>query len=64
MCRHWPTCPAANAPDHAAARLASRPEQGWNLLCNGTVVFDDTGELSPDGHFSSPRRCHEPAAVG
>jgi hypothetical protein len=36
--------------DRTAARLAaSHPEQGWSLLCNGVVVFDDTGELLPDG---------------
>jgi len=27
-----------------------RPEQGWSLLCNGVVVFDDAGALLPDGH--------------
>jgi hypothetical protein len=29
--------------------VAFHPEQGWGLLCNGVVVFDDTGELLPDG---------------
>ena len=42
-CPHHPQCPPADAPDHAAARIvASHPEQGWNLLCNGVVAFDDT----------------------
>jgi len=27
-----------------------RPEQGWSLLCNGVVVFDDAVALLPDGH--------------
>jgi hypothetical protein len=64
MCKHWPECPSATAPDHAAARIvAFRPEQGWNLLCNGVVAFDDTGELIPDGgstppHRPRPRRTH------
>jgi hypothetical protein len=25
--------------------VASHPEQGWSLLCNGVLVFDDGGEL-------------------
>jgi hypothetical protein len=25
--------------------VASHPEQGWNLLCNGVVLFDDAGVL-------------------
>lgn len=57
MCRHHPTCPSATAPDHAAARVvASHPEQGWSLLCNGVVVFDDNGELLPDRRQIAPRR--------
>ena len=39
----WP------APDHLAARIvADQPGQGWNLLCNGVILFDDGGELFPD----------------
>jgi hypothetical protein len=26
------------------------------LLCNGVVLFEDTGELLPDGSVISPRR--------
>jgi hypothetical protein len=56
MCLHWPPCPVANANDHTAARVvSSHPEQGWSLLCNGVVVFDDSGELFPDGHAISPQ---------
>ena len=29
--------------------MAGHPEQGWSLLCNGVVLFDDMGELLPDG---------------
>ena len=29
--------------------FSSHPEQGWSLLCNGVVLFDDDGELLPDG---------------
>ena len=47
-CRHQPRCPDALAPDRSAARsVASHPEQGWSLLCNGVVLFDDGGELLP-----------------
>jgi hypothetical protein len=59
MCRHQPTCPVAEASDRDAARIvSSHPEQGWNLLCNGVVTFDDTGELLPDGSVIAPRMPH------
>ena len=49
MCVHEPPCPPATAQDHASAKArARRPEQGWTLLCNGVIVFDDGGELVPD----------------
>jgi hypothetical protein len=55
MCQHQPRCPDAMAPDHHTARVvATHPEQGWSLLCNGVVLFDDTGELLPDGRAISP----------
>jgi hypothetical protein len=57
MCRHQPSCPPSIAPDHDAARVvASHPQQGWSLLCNGVVVFEDTGELLPDGQVVAPHR--------
>jgi hypothetical protein len=57
MCEHRPLCPPADAPDHDSARLiAYHPEQGWGLLCNGVIVFDDTGELLPDGRSIQVRR--------
>lgn len=56
-CNHQPTCPSASAVDHEAARIiASHPEQGWSLRCNGVIVFDDTGELMPDGSSVAPHR--------
>ncbi|HLK43989.1 MAG TPA: DUF5999 family protein [Thermoleophilia bacterium] len=56
-CRHEAKCPPATAPDHVAARVvASHPEQGWSLLCNGVVVFDDQGEILPDGTCLAPYR--------
>jgi hypothetical protein len=44
------TVPRMGAPDHIAARIvADQPGQGWSLLCNGIILFDDGGELLPDG---------------
>ncbi|MEU4143080.1 DUF5999 family protein [Streptomyces parvulus] len=57
MCAHNPPCPTAEAPDREAARpLAHRPEQGWSLLCNGVLLFEDTGELLPNGQVIAPHR--------
>jgi len=36
--------------------VAAHPEQGWSLLCNGVVLFEDTGELLPGGQALPPRR--------
>lgn len=56
-CGHLPRCPAADAPDRDAARtIAAHPEQGWSLLCNGVVLFEDTGGLLPGGGAVPPRR--------
>jgi hypothetical protein len=56
-CPHLPPCPGAEGRDRDAARVvASHPEQGWSLLCNHVVVFDDTGELLPDGRSVPPHR--------
>jgi hypothetical protein len=54
MCSQQPTCPSADAT--APHVVAARPEQGWSLLCNGVIVFDDTGELLPDGSVVAPHR--------
>jgi Family of unknown function (DUF5999) len=59
MCQHQPPCPPADAPDRQAAHVvAAHPGQGWSLLCNGVVVFDDTGALLPGGQSIPP---HQPA---
>ena len=56
-CEHNPPCPAADAADHVSARVVScHHEQGWSLLCNGVIVFEDTGELLPDGRIIAPHR--------
>lgn len=55
-CAHIPACPSADAADRDAAHVVSaHPEQGWSLLCNGVVVFDDFGEILPDGHYTNSR---------
>jgi hypothetical protein len=57
MCQHQPPCPTADSNDREAARLmAHHPEQGWSLLCNGVLLFEDTGELLPDGQIIAPHR--------
>jgi hypothetical protein len=57
MCLHQPPCPAADATDREAARsVACFPQQGWSLLCNGVILFEDTGELLPDGRIIAPHR--------
>lgn len=54
-CPHRPPCPAADAADGEAARIrTARPDQGWSLLCNGIITFDDAGALLPDGHVIAP----------
>ncbi len=57
MCLHQPQCPLATDADRDAAHvIVSHPEQGWSLLCNGVIVFEDTGELLPDGRTVAPAR--------
>ena len=49
-CPHKPPCPPAGAADRCRAHvLAAHPEQGWSLLCNGVIAFDDLGALLPGG---------------
>jgi hypothetical protein len=62
MCQHQPPCPTAESADRESARLvAHHPEQGWSLLCNGVLLFEDTGELLPDGQIIAP---HRPMGIG
>ena len=57
MRQHQLNCPTAAATDREAAKsVASFPEQGWSLLCNGVIVFEDTGEILPDGTLIAPHR--------
>jgi hypothetical protein len=65
MCKHQPSCPSADQADRDRACVVSaHPDQGWSLLCNGVVVFDDSGEILPDGRIIQPRettnlKCHK-----
>ena len=50
MCSHSPQCPAADSAARTlAVVIASHHEQGWTLLCNGVVHFDDEVDLLPGG---------------
>ncbi|MFF0740491.1 DUF5999 family protein [Streptomyces sp. NPDC004111] len=63
MCQHQPLCPSAESSDREAAfQMAQHPEQGWSLLCNGVLLFEDTGELLPNGQIIAPHRPTEMAA--
>lgn len=49
MCFHQPPCP--DGTDRAglhAQIVAGHPEQGWYLLCNGVILFDDGGAILAD----------------
>lgn len=64
-CPHLPRCPGPDQADRESAySVASHPEQGWSLLCNGVVCFDDTGELLPDGQIVPPRRPTDSPGAG
>ena len=55
MCsHHQPSCPSSE--NRVAHVVAAHPEQGWSLLCDGAIVFDDSGELRPDGRVVAPQR--------
>jgi uncharacterized protein DUF5999 len=54
MCSHRTSCPSAD--NNTGHIVAAHPEQGWSLLCDGAIVFDDSGELLPDGRVVAPHR--------
>lgn len=57
LCRHEPACPPSDAADRYRAHvIASHPEQGWSLLCNGVIVFDDLGALLPGSELIPAQR--------
>ncbi|HEX4253823.1 MAG TPA: DUF5999 family protein, partial [Streptosporangiaceae bacterium] len=43
------TAPVSCPGRDAARTVAHHPEQGWSLLGNGIIVFDELGEILPDG---------------
>ncbi|MEU0433553.1 DUF5999 family protein [Streptomyces sp. NPDC006290] len=45
--RHWSPEPRTTQSVEVQRR---------NLLCNGAIVFDDSGELLPDGSLIAPHR--------
>ena len=51
-CPHTPTCPQAQAPDAAAARIVADhlQDSGYALLCNGAVLLEGDGLLAPPSH--------------
>jgi hypothetical protein len=55
MCQHEPQCPAAEDPRGQRAEIVvAHPEQGWYLLCNGIVLFDDGGLMLPGHRVVAP----------
>ena len=48
-CPHSPTCPRAQDPDAAAARIVADhlQDNGYALLCNGAVLLEGDGLLVP-----------------
>ncbi|MEW2497471.1 DUF5999 family protein [Streptomyces nodosus] len=65
MCDHEPECPSAEAEDRQAAKVrVGHPEAGWSVLCNGVLMFDDTGCLTPGNVIVAPRRPLPPPQPG
>lgn len=65
VCGHLVECPPATARDCEAAKIrVHRPEIGCSELCNGVLVFEDTGCLLPSGAVISPRRPLPPDTTG
>jgi hypothetical protein len=57
VCPHVPPCPPATAPDHdAAVPVFHDFHIGASRLCNGVLLWEDTGELLPDGSTVAPHR--------
>jgi len=49
MRTHTPLCPPGTDVEGLRAEIVvGRPDQGWYLLCNGVLVFDDGGTLLTD----------------
>ena len=65
MCAHSPQCPAADSAARTlAVVIADHHEQGWTLLCNGVVHFDDGVDLLPGGAIAENGVISGDAAFG
>ena len=65
MCAHSPQCPAADSAARTlAVVIADHHEQGWTLLCNGVVHFDDGADLLPGGTIAGHGAISGDPAVG
>lgn len=63
MCAHVPTCAEQDSPLAGTARvLVAHYEQGWCLLCNGLIRFDDGTELRTAPPVVRPHDRKRPAA--
>lgn len=57
VCVHQPECPPAAAPAfHTAHQVLRCLATGYSRLCNGVVLFEDTGYVKPNGEFGPPSR--------
>jgi hypothetical protein len=55
MCAYNPECPAPDVREAFRPHvIAPHPEQGWCLLCDGAILFDDGGVILPDGSIREP----------
>jgi hypothetical protein len=62
MCQHTPDFPSSDAADACKAHVRTpHPEQGWYLLCNGVIFFEDGGAILPNGAVLGNRRSHQAA---
>ncbi|MGW4250654.1 DUF5999 family protein [Streptomyces californicus] len=59
MRKHTPPCPTGDAPGRQAARVFTALPEQRDLLGNGVLLFEDTGDLQPDGQIIEP--CNAPS---
>lgn len=62
MRKHTPPCPTDGAPGRQAARVSAALPEQRDLLGNGVLLFEDTGDLQPDGQIIAP--CNAPSTGG
>lgn len=63
-CQHQPQCPTAEAVDHDAARRMFHDHYaGYSVLCNAVIVFEDGGEIGPDGKTTDAHRGPAPHSL-